>query len=111
MMKREKFDLDDLLDVIQMWGISRELHNASPMNQMVKLMEEVGELASALNKKSGFVFDKDVKDSIGDIFVVLVMLSLQLRVHFEECVKEAYIQIKDRKGKIVDGVFVKEQDL
>lgn len=106
MMKREKFDLDDLLDVIQMWGISRELHNASPMNQMVKLMEEVGELASALNKN-----EKMIADSIGDIFVVLVMLSLQLRVDFKECVQEAYNQIKDRKGKIVDGVFVKEQDL
>ena len=28
-----------------------------------------------------------------------------------ECLEHAYEQIKDRKGKMIDGVFVKEEDL
>jgi hypothetical protein len=29
----------------------------------------------------------------------------------EECLEVAYNDIKDRKGKMIDGVFVKESDL
>lgn len=29
----------------------------------------------------------------------------------ENCLEEAYEVIKDRKGKMIDGVFVKEEDL
>jgi hypothetical protein len=29
----------------------------------------------------------------------------------EECLETAYNDIKDRKGKMIDGVFVKEADL
>ena len=28
-----------------------------------------------------------------------------------ECLEHAYDQIKDRKGRMIDGVFVKEEDL
>lgn len=30
---------------------------------------------------------------------------------FRDCIQHAYEQIKDRKGKMIDGVFVKEEDL
>ena len=31
-------------------------------------------------------------------------------VTMEECLETAYNDIKDRKGKMVDGIFVKEKD-
>ena len=52
-----------------------------------------------------------VYDSVGDIFVVLTILSMQLGVSIEECVSYAYDEIKDRKGKLVNGVYIKESDL
>jgi hypothetical protein len=52
-----------------------------------------------------------VYDSIGDMYVVMVILSMQLGVSVEECVSYAYDEIKDRRGKMVDGVFIKEADL
>ena len=52
-----------------------------------------------------------VIDSIGDMYVVLTILSMQLNVDIEDCIRSAYEQIKDRKGKIVNGVFVKSEDL
>ena len=29
----------------------------------------------------------------------------------EECLRAAYEEIKDRKGKMVNGVFVKQEDI
>ena len=102
-----KYRLDYSIHMIEVWATQRNLHQASPMNQAVKLMEEVGELASGLNKNNPEV----TKDSIGDIFVVLTIMCLQLGVELDECIADAYEQIKDRKGKLVNGVFVKESDL
>ena len=50
-------------------------------------------------------------DSLGDIYVVLYILSIQLKLDFETCVEIAYDEIKDRKGIMKNGVFVKEKDL
>ena len=51
-----------------------------------------------------------IVDGIGDAFVVLVILSLQLDLDIANCVQTAYNEIKDRKGKMINGVFVKESD-
>jgi len=70
-------------------------------------MEEVGEIAAALARGDM----EKAMDGIGDTHVVLTILSMQLNVNFEYCVKLAYEEIKDRKGKMVNGVYVKEDDL
>lgn len=93
--------------MIKQWAIERNLHTADPHKQMLKLMEEVGELAEALAKND----ERAIPDAIGDIYVVLTILSLQLGHDIETCIDEAYCEIKDRKGKMVNGVFVKESDL
>jgi hypothetical protein len=36
---------------------------------------------------------------------------MQLKLDIKECLEYAYNEIKDRKGKTVGGIFVKEQDL
>ena len=41
----------------------------------------------------------------------LKSLSTALGYDFEECFELAYQEIKDRKGKWIDGTFVKEEDL
>lgn len=41
----------------------------------------------------------------------LLIISLFEKLSFVECIKYSYDQIKDRKGKMIDGVFVKEEDL
>ena len=41
----------------------------------------------------------------------MVILSMQLGVRVEECVSYAYDESKDRRGKMVGGVFIKEADL
>ena len=159
--------LHKLITNVQQWSIDRGLDKADSKKQMLKLYEEFGELASGLAKGNKEV----VKDSIGDVVVVLIILAQQkgvekisdfniicnhlqpsdlmpqvsetiglisLRVRrtkdeieepivrlisylrtiakyenlkFEDCLSQAWDEIKDRKGKLIDGVWVKEEDL
>lgn len=95
-----------VIDKIRQWSIDRNLHTAEPSKQLMKLVEEVGELASGIAKNNRDV----IIDSIGDVFVVLVVLTTQLDLKIEECIESAYNEIKDRKGKLVNGVFIKEKE-
>lgn len=99
--------MNDLTTKIKKCAVDRNLNTAEPNKQMLKLMEEVGELAQGMAKNN----NKQIVDSVGDVYVVLVILSEQLGLKIEECVGLAYQEIKDRKGKMINGVFVKEDDL
>lgn len=50
-------------------------------------------------------------DALGDMYVVMVQVAMQHGVSIEYCIHTAYNEIKDRKGKMINGVFVKEADL
>lgn len=99
--------MNNLTGLIEKWAIDRNLHTADPNKQALKLGEEFGELCEGLAKGNIDL----TKDAIGDMYVVLTILSMQLGVNIEECIEQAYDEIKDRKGKMIDGVFVKEEDL
>ena len=101
------FKLQGLISNIQKWSIDKELHKADPIKQTVKLVEELGELASGLLKDKKEV----IVDSLGDILVVLIILHQQLELTMEETLEFAWNEIKDRKGEMKNGVFVKEEDL
>jgi NTP pyrophosphatase (non-canonical NTP hydrolase) len=92
---------------IRVWAKDRGLDKANPINQLSKLLEEIGELASGVNKNDR----TKIVDSIGDAYVVLTILAMQLNLDIETCVAYAYNEIKNRKGKLVNGIFVKEEDL
>ena len=52
-----------------------------------------------------------LKDAIGDTLVTIIVLAHQLDLDVTECLSIAYEEIKNRKGKMVNGTFVKEEDL
>ena len=95
------------IEKVEQWVIDRNLHTQDPKVQMCKIVEELGELARAINKG-------DVKcqiDGIGDTVVTLICIAMQLGLRFNDCLDYAYNEIKDRKGKLINGSFVKESDL
>jgi hypothetical protein len=48
-------------------------------------------------------------DAVGDIYVTLRGVCLTRGIFMEDCVTQAYNEIKDRKGHLTpDGMFVKE---
>ena len=52
----------------------------------------------------------EVIDAIGDMVVVLTNLAHQRGVNIEACIQSAYDVISKRKGKMVNGTFVKDED-
>ena len=95
----------DYEKLISQWHRDRNLIDGSTdKDQFMKLVQEVGELSDSLCKS------KDFRDDIGDIMVVLINILVRNNITLEECLKVAYEDIKDRKGKMIDGIFVKEGD-
>ena len=157
--------MNELIQKIEQWATDRNIIKGSkPIDQAMKLFREFGELADNVGK------GRDCRDDIGDVFVVLTIMSAQLgetiseiivgdivwkygaksstselcgqlyefvnyakgdgwdynslsfALEFlkwlandigsslEECVQIAYNDIKDRKGIMSNGVFIKESD-
>jgi NTP pyrophosphatase (non-canonical NTP hydrolase) len=93
---------------IRQWADDRNLIEGSkPVNQVSKLVEELGELATGVNKNKVDL----IADGIGDAVVVLTILAKQCGLNIEDCIDIAWNEIKDRKGRMVDGIFIKEADL
>ena len=91
--------------LIGQWHRDRNLIDGSTdKDQYMKLIQEAGELSDSLCKS------KDIKDDIGDMMVVLINIMVRNNLTIEECLAVAYEDIKDRKGKMIDGIFVKEGD-
>lgn len=89
------------------WAEARNLIKGATMkDQLTKLFEEGGELAGAIARQN----HEKIVDGIGDCFVVLTILALQAGTTVTDCAAAAYEEIKDRRGKMVDGVFVKEAE-
>ncbi|ARU14688.1 DNA binding protein [Streptococcus phage P9854] len=107
-----KDNITDLIEKINEWAISKGLNKGNPKIEWMKVTEEVGEIRDVFLKPNDFDDpEMALKDAIGDSIVTLVVLCLQLGYDVEECLKIAYNNIKDRKGKMVNGTFVKEEDL
>ena len=95
-----------MFENIRKWAEQRGLYDkGNSHTQYVKLQEEAGELAKALleNDKA------EVIDAIGDMVVVLTNLAHLQGVHIETCIAEAYKVISKRKGKMINGTFVKDE--
>ena len=96
----------ELIGKITDWHYDRNLiHGSDDKSQFAKLVSEVGELADNIAK------GRDIRDDIGDIIVVLINIAERNNTSIRDCLELAWGDIKDRKGKMVDGVFVKESDL
>lgn len=92
-------------DSIRRWAAARNLiQGSTPGKQFGKLEEEVTELAEAIAKDDRVEFI----DAIGDCIVVLTIMAAQKGINVEECIAAAWNEIKDRKGRMIDGIFVKE---
>mgnify|MGYP005993941385 CR=1 FL=1 len=95
----------DYEKMIGQWHQDRNLiKGSSDKDQFLKLMQEAGELSDSLCK------GKDIRDDIGDMMVVLINIMVRNNLTMKECLAVAYEDIKDRKGRMIDGIFVKEGD-
>lgn len=95
-------------ELIIKWAVERGLDKPeNATKQLTKAMEELGELSAGINKQDR---DKQI-DSLGDLQVVLIILSMQLGIDYIGSLGSAYEVIKNRTGKTINGVFVKSEDM
>ena len=99
--------MNELVAKVEKWSSDKGLHKSDPKSQFLKVAEEFGEIGAAMARD-----DEDMlKDAIGDTIVTLIILAQQHGANVEDCLEIAYNEIAGRRGKLVDGVFVKESDL
>jgi len=97
-----------IFDLIRNWAATRKIYEkGNSHTQYVKLQEEAGELAKALLDKD----KSEIKDAIGDMIVVLTNLAYLEGFLVEDCIETAYSEIATRRGKMINGTFVKEVEV
>ena len=96
---------ENIFECIRVWADERGLCDKGDVKtQYIKLMEETGEIGRAILKED----TAELVDGIGDAVVVLTNLAELAGVPIEECIQEAYNVIAKRKGKMINGTFVKD---
>lgn len=93
------------------WGIARNLigptGQATAEGQAEKTQEELDELKASIAKQ-----DRDgIRDDIGDIYVTIVLQAAHWGLTMDECIDQAWNEIKDRTGMMLQGKFVKQANL
>ena len=99
--------MNNLIKQVEQWSKDKGLDKGNPDRQALKFYEEAGEVAAALSRGQS----EALKDGIGDTVVTLIILAQQHGMTLEECLQFAYDEIAGRKGKMINGTFVKEADL
>ncbi len=67
--------MDELITKVEQWAKDKGLNQADPKAQFLKVAEEFGEIASAMARSNDELF----KDSVGDVIVTLIILSMRKR--------------------------------
>ena len=99
---------DELEKKVILWAEDRGIFASSNATaQFLKTMSEAGELADHLSKDAPI---EELVDDIGDMLVTMILMGEFIGVNLVDCLDYAYNEIKNRKGKMVGGVFVKECD-
>ena len=99
-----------VIHIAQKWGIDTF---SDILKQHDKLIEESVELRDELVLREVGAKDSEenAKDELGDVLFVALVLSIKMGVNPLECLQRACDKNEARKGKTVQGNFVKESDL
>jgi NTP pyrophosphatase (non-canonical NTP hydrolase) len=96
-----------LEDLVLGWAEDRGiLEQGTIEGQLKKLQEELDELKHAYETDDR----TEYADAIGDCAVVLIILADMYGLNYKDCLASAYSVIAQRKGRMIDGVFVKDVD-
>lgn len=110
--------LEQLVLRTEAWGHGKGIihyNSGQALIQLTKTREELDELVEAINLMAKGPTEEgarlhDIKLELGDILVTLVMASSCLQMDLTESLELAYNKINKRTGKVVEGVFVKDEN-
>ncbi|MBS4872246.1 MAG: MazG-like family protein [Peptoniphilus sp. oral taxon 375] len=113
-------NFEELQGLVLDWADDKDLlHEENAEKQFMKFIEEAFEFKTEMDMDMKFFelrlkiwqTDEEIKTEMGDILVTLIILCKQLDLDPNECLSMAYEKISKRKGKTINGVFVKAEDL
>jgi NTP pyrophosphatase (non-canonical NTP hydrolase) len=93
------------LKVIEWASVKGIFEKGTPEAQAWKTLEEAQEILDGILNKN----KEEIKDSIGDTLVTLIIQAEMQGMNPLDCLETAYNVIAKRKGKMIDGQFVKEK--
>lgn len=99
--------MNGLIKSTQLWAIDKGLHEANPTAQLTKIMEELGEVTQAYTRKD----KENLLMEIGDLLVTVIIFAQQNNIEPELALRKAYAKINGRKGKLIGGSFIKQEDI
>lgn len=113
---------EDLQKQVLEWGDEKGItHSENIDKQFMKFIEEVFEFkteldyVNALSEDDTEEFKNFCRNSLqlefGDVLVTLIIVAKQLDLNLTQCLEKAYKKIQNRKGKTINGTFVKSEDL
>jgi NTP pyrophosphatase (non-canonical NTP hydrolase) len=97
-------NFEQLQEKVLIWAENRGiLFEENYPKQLMKVFEELGELSGAILKRNRI----EEEDAFGDLLVTVIILAKQRDIDLQTELENAYITIKDRVGKTIDGTFIK----
>lgn len=121
---------EELTKNVIKWANDKGIFDKSnPIKQISKTQEELDETLTALKRLESIDLQREgvqqelfpvdteeemnalfeAKDGIGDMLVTIIILAEMVGFDTVECLEAAYNVIKNRTGKMVDGLFVKDR--
>lgn len=94
--------IQNLLNAIYMLNISKEIGEYVDKYEYIK---------NLMCDCTSLLVDKNYNQDIHMLLTRIVMVAEFYGLDFVECVESAYKEIANRKGKVINGTFVKESDL
>lgn len=108
----ENTDKQFMKFVEEVFEFKEELDNYKATESSYEFFKECDDIEEAeITRKNLKTVKNHMKLEFGDILVTLIILAKDLDIDVIECLGLAYNKIKDRKGKTINGTFVKEEDL
>lgn len=111
-------NFEKVKELVLEWADDKKLlHYENADKQFMKFVEEVFEFKTEMDlwcthsEILSIVNREHMEDEMGDIFVTLIILCEDLGIDPVVCLEMAYEKISKRKGKTINGTFVKSEDL
>lgn len=101
----------ELVQSVVNWAEEKGIfEKGTVQSQTEKFLEEVKELEEELTAYTKYS-NEPIMLEMGDVMVTLVLLAEMHNFSVFEALEMAYNKISKRKGKMVNGKFVKEESL
>ena len=121
-MGKSNDNMETLIKKVEQWAQEKEIDDYKNWEkQFMKFQEEAIELHTEMVMHDKYLEDRhteiymydkeDMKLEMGDVLVTLIVLAKQQDIELSECLSLAWNKIKNRRGKTINGQFVKEEDL